>query len=92
MDAGHRVPFYQAQNCVKCLWLWRVDWLWLKLMEMVKGEQSTVIDGPTFCIQSQTRSLTPYASSLQGGVSDEVTLSAYITAAFLEMNMYIDMS
>ena len=41
---------------------------------------------------SQTRSLTPYASSLQGGVSDEVTLSAYITAAFLEMNMYIDVS
>ena len=28
-----------------------VDWLWLKLMEMVKGEQSTVIDGPTFCIR-----------------------------------------
>ena len=27
------------------------------------------------------------ASSLQGGVSDEVTLSAYITAAFLEMNI-----
>ncbi|XP_035857016.1 alpha-1-inhibitor 3-like [Sander lucioperca] len=39
---------------------------------------------------SQTRSLITYASSLQGGVSDEVTLSAYITAAFLEMNMYID--
>ncbi|KAF1393528.1 hypothetical protein PFLUV_G00016930 [Perca fluviatilis] len=27
---------------------------------------------------------------MKGGVSDEVTLSAYITAAFLEMNMYID--
>lgn len=27
------------------------------------------------------------ASSPQGGVSDEVTLSAYITAALLEMNM-----
>ena len=27
------------------------------------------------------------ACSRQGGVSDEVTLSAYITAAFLEMGM-----
>ncbi|XP_039643080.1 alpha-2-macroglobulin-like [Perca fluviatilis] len=27
---------------------------------------------------------------MKGRVSDEVTLSAYITAAFLEMNMYID--
>ena len=32
------------------------------------------------------------ASSLQGGVSDEVTLSAYITAAFLEMNISVDVS
>lgn len=32
------------------------------------------------------------APSLQGGVSDEVTLSAYITAAFLEMNTSIHVS
>jgi len=30
--------------------------------------------------------------SLQGGVSDEVTLSAYITAAFLEINASVDVS
>ncbi|XP_039643075.1 alpha-2-macroglobulin-like isoform X2 [Perca fluviatilis] len=31
-----------------------------------------------------------FRTIMKGGVSDEVTLSAYITAAFLEMNMYID--
>ncbi|XP_031139595.1 alpha-2-macroglobulin-like isoform X4 [Sander lucioperca] len=31
-----------------------------------------------------------FNNRMKGGVSDEVTLSAYITAAFLEMNMYID--
>ena len=34
----------------------------------------------------------PDASCLQGGVSDEVTLSAYITAAFLEMNVSVTVS
>ncbi|TDH15374.1 hypothetical protein EPR50_G00030850 [Perca flavescens] len=33
---------------------------------------------------------TLFHTIMKGGVSDEVTLSAYITAAFLEMNMYID--
>lgn len=32
------------------------------------------------------------APSLQGGVSDEVTLSAFVTAAFLEMNTSIHVS
>lgn len=36
--------------------------------------------------------LSPYTLSLEGGVSDEVTLSAYITAAFLEMNRTVDVS
>ena len=34
----------------------------------------------------------PDASPVQGGVSDEVTLSAYITAAFLEMNISVTVS
>ncbi|XP_028429998.1 alpha-2-macroglobulin [Perca flavescens] len=33
---------------------------------------------------------TLFHTIMKGGVSDEVTLSAYITAAFLEMNMYIN--
>lgn len=32
------------------------------------------------------------ASSPQGGVSDEVTLSAYITATFLEMKISVNVS
>lgn len=32
------------------------------------------------------------ASCRQGGVSDEVTLTAYITAAFLEMNISAQVS
>lgn len=34
----------------------------------------------------------PGSPSLQGGVSDEVTLSAYITATFLELNMSVTVS
>lgn len=32
------------------------------------------------------------SSAPQGGVSDEVTLTAYITASFLEMNASADVS
>lgn len=37
------------------------------------------------------RGITP-ASCPQGGVSDEITLTAYITASFLEMNMPANVS
>ena len=60
-------------------------------VNVAASAKSCLLSG-SLCVAHTVMRYVNIVPFLQGGVSDEVTLSAYITAGFLEMNSSTDVS